>query len=439
MTTESKAEQAEQAVQQGSRWTKVWTYVRALGPGLITGASDDDPSGIGTYAQTGAQFGYTQLWTALITFPLMAVIQEMCARVGLQTGRGLAEIIRIYYPRPVLYFCLSLLVVANTINVGADLGAMAASAQLLFHIPFFIWLVGIAILTTALEVMVSYKRYANFLRILTLSLLAYIFVVFVVPQNWGEALRNTVIPTIQLNKDFIMNLVAILGTTISPYLFFWQASEEVEEQIDEGKKTVKSRQNASRVDIKWMRTDVVAGMLFSNVVMWFIIVTTASTLFRNHVNNIDSAAQAAQALEPIAGSFAFLLFAAGIIGTGLLAVPILAGSSAYAIAEAFNMRRGLALRFRQARGFYLVIILSTLVGAGINFIGINPMTALYYTAIINGVAAPPLLILIMLVSNNRKIMKDKTNNRFSNTLGWITTIAMTLAAIALFWALASGG
>ncbi len=436
---DSRADQAEQAVRQGGLLQKIGAYVRTLGPGLITGASDDDPSGIGTYSQTGAQFGYTQLWTALVTFPLMAVIQEMCARVGLQTGRGLAEIIRMHYPRPVLYFCISLLFIANTINVGADLGAMAAAAQLLFHISFIFLLIGIAILTTALEVFVSYKRCSKILRILALSLLAYVFVAFVVPQDWRQAIHDTLIPTIQLNKDFIMNLVAILGTTISPYLFFWQASEEVEEQIDEGKKTVKARENATPVEIKWMRTDVVAGMFFSNVVMWFIIVTTASTLYRHHITNIDSAAQAAQALQPIAGPFTFLLFAAGIIGTGLLAVPILAGSSAYAIAEGFNLRRGLALEFRQARGFYGVIILSTLIGAVINFLGINPMTALYYTAIINGVAAPPLLFIIMLVSNNQKIMKDKTNGRFSNILGWLTTAAMTLAALALFWALASGG
>ncbi len=434
----SKAEQAEQQLQHAGILERLKVYLGTLGPGIITGASDDDPSGIGTYAQTGAQFGYTQLWTSLFTFPLMTVIQEMCARVGLQTGRGLAEIIRLYYPKPVLYFCVLLLFVANTINVGADLGAMAASGQLLVGIPFFIWLLAIALLTAGLEIFVSYKRYARVLRVLTLSLLAYVFVVFVVPQDWGQTLRNTAIPTIQFSKDYLLNLVAILGTTISPYLFFWQASQEVEEEIDRGKTSVAARKNASQVEIKWMRTDVTAGMFFSNLVMWFIIVTTASTLFRHHVTNIDSATKAAEALKPIAGNFASALFAVGILGTGLLAVPVLAGSSAYAVAEAFRFRKGLYLKFRQARPFYMVIVLSTIIGAGMNFIGINPIQALYYTAVINGIAAPPLLLIIMLVSNNRKIMKDKVNGRLSNTLGWITTVCMTIAAGALIWALATG-
>ena len=434
----SQAEQAERELQQASWFEKLKIYLRTLGPGIVTGASDDDPSGIGTYAQTGAQFGYTQLWASLFTFPLMTVVQEMCARVGLQTGRGLAEIIRLYYPRPVLYFCVLLLFVANTINVGADLGAMAAAGQLLVGIPFVIWLLGIALLTVGLQVLISYNRYSRVLRVLTLSLLAYILVVVVVSQDWGQALRNTVIPTVEFNKDYLLNLVAILGTTISPYLFFWQADQEVEEAIDQGKTSVAARKNASRADIKWMRTDVTAGMLFSNLVMWFIIVTTASTLFRNHITNIDSATQAAEALKPVAGNLASLLFAIGILGTGLLAVPVLAGSSAYAIAEAFRFRKGLYLKFQQARPFYLVIVISTFVGAAINFIGINPMQALYYTAIINGIAAPPLLFIIMLVSNNRKIMQDKTNGRVSNILGWLTTVCMTIAAAALLWTLATG-
>ncbi len=434
----SKAEEAEQELQNAGKWERIKIYLRALGPGLITGASDDDPSGIGTYSQTGAQFGYSQLWTSLFSFPLMTVIQEMCARVALQTGRGLAEIIRIYYPRPVLYFCVTLLFVANTINVGADLGAMAASAQLLLNIPFLFWLVGFAALSVALEIFVAYKRYARILRYLTFSLFAYVFVVFVVRQDWGQAVRDTVIPTIQFNKDYILNLVAILGTTISPYLFFWQASQEVEEEIEQGKTRIADRRNASRAEIKWMRTDVTAGMLLSNIVMWFIIVTTASTLFRNHITNIDSATRAAQALKPVAGDLASLLFAAGIVGTGLLAVPVLAGSSAYATAEAFKLRKGLYLKFRQARQFYTVIALSTVVGAAMNLLGINPIQALYYTAVINGVAAPPLLLIIMLVSNNRKIMKDKTNGRLSNILGWTATVVMTAAALALLASLALG-
>src|SRR5512143_1232166 len=359
----SKAGKTEKEMRRGGPLAKLKAYLKALGPGLITGASDDDPSGIGTYSQTGAQFGYAQLWTALFTFPLTAAIQETCARIALQTGGGLAAALRKYYPKPVLYFCVTLLFIANTINLGADLGAMAASAQLLLGIPYLVWLIAITLLSVALEISVAYKRYARVLRCLTLSLFAYLFVPFVSSLNWGQALRNTLIPTIQFDKDFLLNLVAILGTTISPYLFFWQAGQEVEEEIDEGKTTVRSRKGVSKVELKWMRTDVVAGMLLSNVVTWFIITTTASTLFQHGINNIDSAPKAAEALRPIAGDFAYLLFAVGIIGTGLLAVPILAGSAAYAVAETFKFREGLYRKLRQAHGFYAVMALSTLVGA----------------------------------------------------------------------------
>jgi NRAMP (natural resistance-associated macrophage protein)-like metal ion transporter len=402
-----------------------------VGPGLITGASDDDPSGIGTYSQTGAQFGYAQLWTALFAFPLMTAIQEICARIALQTGGGLADAIRRHYPKPVLYFCVMLLFIANTINLGADLGAMAASAQLLLGIPYLAWLIVITVLSAALEIFVSYKRYARVLRYLTLSLFAYFFIPFVSPQNWWRALRDTIIPTIHFDKDYLLNLVAILGTTISPYLFFWQASQEIEQEIGEGKTTAASRKGVSKVELKWMRTDVVAGMLLSNITMWFIIATTASTLFQHGIHNIDSAPKAAEALRPIAGDFAYLLFAVGIIGTGLLAVPILAGSAAYAIAEAFKLRKGLYLKLRQAPGFYGIIAFSTLLGFAINLIGINPIRALYYTAVLNGIVAPPLLVIIMLISSNRSIMKKKANGRVSNTLGWITTIAMSIAAVML--------
>jgi NRAMP (natural resistance-associated macrophage protein)-like metal ion transporter len=427
----SKAQEEEEKIQHSGPWGRVKIYLAALGPGLITGASDDDPSGIGTYSQTGAQFGYTQLWTALFTFPLMTAIQETCARIALQTGGGLADALRKYYPKPVLYFCVTLLFIANTINLGADLGAMAASAQLLLGIPYLVWLIAITLLSVVLEIFVDYKRYARVLRYLTLSLFAYFIVPFVSSQNWGQALRDTVIPTIQFNKDYLLNLVAILGTTISPYLFFWQASQEIEEEIDEGKTTVESRKGVSKVELKWMRTDVVAGMLLSNVVTWFIITTTASTLFQHGIKNIDSAPKAAEALRPIAGDFAYLLFAVGIIGTGLLAVPILAGSAAYAVAETFKVREGLYLKLRQAPGFYGVIAFSILVGFAMNLIGINPMQALYYTAVLNGIVAPPLLVMIMLIANNRSIMKSKVNGRVSNTLGWITTIAMSIAAVAL--------
>ncbi len=434
----SKAHKAEKEIRQSSGLGKLKVYLRSLGPGLITGASDDDPSGIGTYSQTGAEFGYAQLWTAPFTFPLMAGIQEICARIALHTGSGLAGVIRTNYSKPILYFCVLLLFAVNTINLGADLGAMAVSVQLLLGLPFWVWLVLMTLVSTTLEIFVSYKRYARGLRFLTLSLFAYVLVVFVLPQDWRQVSRHTLIPSVRFSGDYLLNLVAILGTTISPYLFFWQASQEIEEKIDDGKKTTAARKGVSRVELKWMRTDVISGMLFSNVVMWFIIATTASTLFSRGMTDIDSAPKAAEALKPIAGNFASLVFSAGIIGTGLLAVPILAGSGAYAVAETFRFRQGLYLKLRQAPGFYGVIALSTLIGFAINLIGINPIRALYYTAVLNGIAAPPLLLMIMLISNNPKIMKDKVNGPISNILGWITTIAMGVAAIALLLSLGSG-
>ena len=427
----SKAEENQRELKHSTRWGKLRVYLKALGPGLITGAADDDPSGIGTYAQTGAQFGYSQLWLALFTFPLMTVIQEMCARIALQTGGGLATNLRKYYPKSMLYICVFLLFSANTINIGADLGAMASASQLLVPIPFLILLAAITLITLGLEVFIEYKRYAKFLRLLTFSLLAYVLVVFIVRQDWSQALVSTLLPNGELTRDYLLNIVAVLGTTISPYLFFWQASQEIEEEIDEGKTTISSRRGVSTAELKWMRTDVTAGMFFSNIVMWFIILTTASTLFRNGLHQINSAAQAAEALKPLAGQFASLLFAVGIIGTGLLAVPILAGSAAYAVAETFRKPEGLSKKLKQAPVFYAVIALATLVGATMNLLGINPIRALYYTAIINGLVSPPLLLMLMLITNNRRIMGNRVNGRLSNTIGWLTTLAMTVAAAAL--------
>ena len=410
---------------------KLKAYLRSLGPGLVTGASDDDPSGIGTYSQTGAQFGYVQLWTVLFTFPLMAAIQEICARIALQTGGGLAEAIRRHYPKPVLYFCVCLLFIANTINLGTDLGAMAASGEMLLGFPFHAWLAAMTLTCGALQFLMNYRYYSRVLRFLTLSLLAYVLVVLVSPLDWRRVLESTFLPTIQFNREYLLNLVALLGTTISPYLFFWQASQEVEEKIEEGKKTPAARQGVSRTELKWMRADVASGMAFSSLVMWSIVATTASTLFPLGIATIDSAPKAAEALKPVAGNAAYLVFGAGIIGTGLLAVPILAGSAAYAMAETFRFREGLYLHLRQAPGFYGVIAFSTLIGYAINLIGINPIRALYYTAVLNGIAAPPLLFMIMLISNDRQIMKSKANGPVSRVLGWLTTVAMTTAAVAL--------
>jgi NRAMP (natural resistance-associated macrophage protein)-like metal ion transporter len=427
----SKAQQSEKEIRRPGVFRKLKAYLRSLGPGLVTGASDDDPSGIATYAQTGAQLGYAQLWTVLFTFPLMAAIQEICARIALQTGGGLADVIRRHYPKPVLYFCVSLLFIANTINLGTDLGAMAASGAMLLGFPFHVWLAAMTLICAALQVLMNYRQYARVLRFLTLSLLAYVLVVFVSPPDWHQVLQTTFIPTIQFNREYLLNLVAILGTTISPYLFFWQASQEIEEKVDEGKITLAARKGVSKTELKWMRTDVISGMIFSSMVMWSIVATTASTLFPQGITTIDSAPMAAQALKPVAGDMAHVVFAAGIIGTGLLAVPILAGSAAYAVAETFRFREGLYRKLRQAPGFYGVIALSTLIGFAINLIGMNPIRALYYTAVLNGIAAPPLLLMIMLISNDRQIMKSKANGPVSQVLGWLTTMAMTIAAIAL--------
>ncbi len=429
--TQSKAEQNERELRHSPWWQRAKNYLKALGPGLITGASDDDPSGIGTYAQTGAQFGYTQLWMALYTLPLTAAVQEICARVALETGDGLANVLRKYYPRPVVYIGIALLFIANTINIGADLGAMAAAARLLLPIPFIVVLLGFTVVIVALQIFVDYNRYARLLRLLTLSLLAYCLIGFAVHQDWGQALQNTVLPTIQFDRGFLLNLVAVLGTTISPYLFFWQASQEVEEEIDEGRTTEAARRGVTDTELKWMRTDVFSGMAFSNIVMWFIILGTASTLFRAGIYQVDSADKAAQALQPVAGQFAALLFAAGIVGTGLLAVPVLAGSAAYALAETWRWPEGLSLKLPQAPAFYGAITLATVLGAAMNLIGLNPIQALYGAAVINGLVAPPLLVLLMLISNNPHIMHKRINGSISNILGWLTTIAMTLAAIAL--------
>ena len=415
---------------------KRFSFKRAfklIGPGFITGAADDDPSGIATYSQTGALFGYSQLWTTLFSYPFMAVVQEMCGRIGMVTGKGLSRVIKENFSRKVLYTAVFLLFAANTINIGADLGAMAASIHLVLDVPIPILLVCIMAFTLILEVFVSYPVYAKILKYITLSLLAYIITAFMVSEDWGLILKSAVIPRIVFSKEYLFNVAAILGTTISPYLFFWQADEEVEEEISHhkiramGKGVPKIRPS----DISGMRVDTFFGMFFSQVVTFFIIVTVASTLFAHGVTKIDTAAQAAEALKPLAGDFAFLLFALGIVGTGLLAVPVLAGSAAYAVAEAVNWDVGLGKKFRQAHGFYGVITVATVVGLLVNFTSVGSITMLYYAAMLNGILAPPLLVLIMLIGNNKKILGPHTNSRASNYIGWAITIIMGLIAIAV--------
>ncbi len=414
---------------------KIKRFLKILGPGFITGAADDDPSGIGTYSQTGAQFGYGQVWTALFSFPFMAVVQEMCGRIGLVTGRGLSSVIRANYSKKVLFGAVGVLFIANTVNIGADLGAMAATGQLLLGIPFLAWLLIITTVTLLLQILVPYPSYARVLKYLGLTLFAYVIVAFIVKQPWQHIAIAAIAPKFSLSKDYLLNIVAILGTTISPYLFFWEADQEVEEDFVQHRVNQygKGIPKLAVGDIKAMRIDNIIGMLFSNVVMFFIIVTAASTLGAHGIRSITTANQAAEALRPLAGNFTYLLFATGIIGVGLLAVPVLAGSASYALMEALDWKSGLGMKFKQAHAFYITIALATLVGGALNFVGIKPFQMLYYTAILNGVIAPPLIFILMRISNNKEIMGNHTNGRFSNVMGWAITAIMGACAIALLF------
>jgi NRAMP (natural resistance-associated macrophage protein)-like metal ion transporter len=418
---------------------KIRRFLKVLGPGFITGAADDDPSGIGTYSQTGAIFGYSQLWTSLFSFPFMAVVQEICGRIGMTTGLGLSGIIKRYYPKWVLYSSVFILFFANIVNIGADLGAMAASAQLLVDLPLAFFIILIVSVTIFLELFIPYPTYARILKYLTFSLFAYVITGFVVKQDWLQILKSTLIPKVSFTKEYMTNIVAILGTSISPYLFFWQADEEVEEDIENHKiaSMGRGKPHITKWDIKKLRIDTIIGMFFSQAVMFFIIVTTASTLGVHGIADIQTADQAASALRPLAGDMAFLLFAAGIIGTGLLAIPILAGSASYAVSEAFGWKVGLGKRFSQAKAFYLVIAIATILGLIVGFLSIKPFQLLYFTAVLNGLCAPVLLIIIMRISNNKKIMKENTNPPVSNLMGWAITIFMALASIFLLVALFS--
>jgi NRAMP (natural resistance-associated macrophage protein)-like metal ion transporter len=399
-------------------------YFSRLGPGLVTGASDDDPSGIGTYSQAGAAFGFGLLWTAWITLPLAAAVQEVAGRLGLVSGHGLAALIKMRFPRWVLCGAVALVAVANGFNIGADLGSMAASVRLLVPVPQALLLVAMAGLMVGLEVFIPYERYAKVLRWLTLSLVSYIAVLFVIDLNLGSVLRQTFIPRISWTRSEIAMLIAILGTTISPYLFFWQASEEVEEKQLEKKYAV------DREHLSLMRADVLAGMASAVLVMFAIMVASAATLGKHGVATVQTAQQAAEALRPIAGRLASLLFTLGIVGTGALAVPVLAGSSAYALSEAFGWDEGLGKTFSGARKFYLVIGGAMLVGLALNFVGIDPIRALYFAAILNGVAAPPLILLMLILSNHQPTCGRWTARRWSNTLVGVALVLMTALPLA---------
>ncbi len=423
-------------IEDGNLAAQAGDYVKKLGPGLITGAADDDPSGIATYSQTGAQYGTSLLWLAAWTFPLMAVIQEMCARIALVTGQGLAANIKHAFSRKILYVCTLLLLVANTLNIGADLGAMAKAVQLLSpNLSFVFLVIFIGVISLTLQVFIPYKKYAKYLKWLVITLFSYIATGLIIHMDWQALLHDGIIPHITFSKTQILLITGILGTTISPYLFFWQTSQEVEEEISEGKVTVHARRGTNDKEIRKMRVDVWTGMFLSNLVMFFIIAVCANTLFANGITNIGTASDAALALKPLAGSWATLLFSIGIIGTGMLAIPILAGSTSYAISESFGWKEGLYRKLNEAKAFYAVIMISIAIGIIINFLGIHPIKALIYSAIANGIVAPVVLIFIVYISGHKQIMGRYKNSGLNNVVGWLVTILMGITAIAAIYSL----
>lgn len=404
---------------------------RSLGPGFITGVADDDPSGIATYAQTGALFGLSQLWMTLYSLPLMIAVQEMCGRIGMVTGKGLAGVIKSHYGKPLLIIAVTLLTLANIINIGADLGAMGEVSSLISPLSSGVALICITLFTLACAIFIPYHHYARILKYLAATVLSYIVAAFFITQDWQAVIWSLLIPHVEWNKEFLLNITAFLGTTISPYLFFWQADEEVEEEIEKKKLTVfgRGKPTLSKNDIRQMRTDTILGMFLSNLIAFFIIITASGTLSGGS-NPISSASQLAEALRPLAGDYAVYLFAFGILGTGLLAIPVLAGSIAYAVAETFSLPLGLSKKFKEAVAFYGVLTISILVGVLLNFTNIDPIIMLYYAAAINGILAAPLLIIILFVANNKKVLGNHVNGRASNLLVGLT--ACIMACISLF-------
>ncbi|MBI2770451.1 MAG: divalent metal cation transporter [Burkholderiales bacterium] len=411
------------------------SWVKKLGPGIVTGAADDDPSGIATYSQAGAVFGFGLLWTVVLTYPLMVAIQLVSARIGQVTGRGLATNIRHHYPRWLLYSLVGLLLIANTINIAADMAAMGDALRLLIGGSARWYVVMFGVVSVLLQVFVPYARYVSVLKWLTLALLSYVATVFVVQVPWMEVAARVLAPRIEWNATAITMIVAVFGTTLSPYLFFWQASQEVEEQKSDpaGSPLKDAPRGFARCALERVKTDTFIGMGFSNLVAFFIIVTTAVTLNANGVTNIETSAQAAAALRPIAGDFAFLLFSLGIIGTGLLAVPVLAGSAAYAVAGTFRWRNSLALKPSAARKFYTIIAISTLGGAAINFLPIDPIRALFWSAVINGVISVPIMVVMMLLASRSDVMGKLTPPLRLKVFGWLATGVMAVAVLAMFW------
>jgi NRAMP (natural resistance-associated macrophage protein)-like metal ion transporter len=411
---------------------RVRRFFSELGPGLITGAADDDPSGISTYSVTGASFGYAPLWTALFSFPLMVSVQLMCARLGMVTGRGLAGVIRRKYPRWVLWGACSLLIVANVVNIGADLGGMADATEMVTGVNSLVWTPIYAILIISLLFWTSYSFIAKVFKWLTLVLFAYVITAFLSHPDWRAVLHSTFVPHIEWSSAYIAVFVGILGTTISPYLFFWGASQEVEEERKKGRQTIAEREGATDEELRKSRTDVITGMFFSNLVMYFIILTTAATLHAHGQTSIETAKEAAEALKPLAGNGAYLLFTLGLIGTGMLGVPVLAGAAAYAVAEARNWRGSLEDRPRLAKKFYAIVASSMILGLVFNYAGFNAVKMLFWSAVLNGVLAPPLIVLVVLLTSSKEVMGDRINPPWLKWLGWATAAVMSVAAVAMF-------
>ena len=414
---------------------KIRSWLRQLGPGLVTGAADDDPSGIATYSQAGAKFGYELGWTVVLTYPLMVAVQVISARLGRVTGRGLADNIRENFPAPVLYALVIMLLVANTINVAADVAAMGQSLQLVVGGPVHLYAVGFGVVCLALEVYLPYRRYVTYLKWLTLVLFAYVAVALVANVSWSAVLSGIVRPRVSLSSDMLTVIVAVFGTTISPYLFFWQAALEVEE-VEANPKAHALKQSPSQApsQLRRINIDTYVGMGLSNAIALFIIIATAATLHQSGVLDIETSAQAAEALRPVAGPLAFLLFSLGIIGTGMLAIPVLAGSAAYAVAETFRWRRGLDRKPREARGFYAIVALATLGGTALTFSPIDPIRALFWSAVINGVISVPVLIVMMLLAGNAKVMGKFVSSPRLKFVGWLATAVMAVAVGAMFFA-----
>jgi NRAMP (natural resistance-associated macrophage protein)-like metal ion transporter len=414
--------------------TKTEQFLKKLGPGLITGAADDDPSGIATYTQAGAQFGFNMLWTVLFTYPLMVGIQIVSARIGRVSGSGLATNIRKHYSSWLLYTIVGLLLVTNTINIAADMAAMGEAVQLLIGGPAQLYALGFGLLSLGLQIFIPYKRYVRVLKWLTLALLTYIATIFVVRTPWLQVIKYTFFPQISWKSEYITTVVAVFGTTISPYLFFWQSSQEVEEQqINPKAKPIIEAPNQAKSNFKRIKIDTYTGMAFSNLVAFFIILTSAVTLHLQGITDIESSAQAAEALRPIAGEFGFCLFSAGIIGSGLLAVPVLAGSAAYAMADTFNWRGSLELEPKGARRFYGIIIISTVIGVALCFTSIDAIKALYWSAVLNGVISVPIMTLMMLMAVSPKVMGQFTIAKKLKILGWLATLMMAVAVATMIF------